>query len=171
MEDVIVFLLFAYLFVIRPILKRLRATRDGSGSSPKPSLRHWLETLRQKLREAAEQASTRPSKRQSDEDQAAGEEIFPAGEAPRPTGSPLKRTRFQESWQAKTRYLDGEPAPEWGSLEGPVSPDQPPDPPQVAGGVKPETPVAAKAALGRVNLKWAVVWSEILGPPVSLRDH
>lgn len=171
MEDVIVFLLFAYLFVLRPILKRLRATRGGPGSSPKPSLGQRLETLRQKLREAAEQTSTRPTGQRPWEEPPAGEAFPPSGEAPTDLApGSVVEAEIQEGWLEGPGYLAGERSPEPGAPEAHPLTDQLPEPPPGVEGAGQGAAVTAGATRGRVNLRRAVVWSEILGLPVGLRD-
>jgi hypothetical protein len=171
MEDVIVGLLFVYFFVIRPILKQARKGRSRragveqpGGAKPRGSLTQLLAKVRDKLREAAEQAEA--AKR------APGR---PGGQAP---------------WEALFSLPAAEPAPEpwdgdgdtegvaaWGEAEATWerAPTQPepaaPPPPQTVSVSAPSAPEPPPwRGVSVTELRRAVIWSEILAPPVSLRE-
>lgn len=172
MEDVIIGLLFVYFFVIRPILKQVRKGRSRRAGAeraraPKPraSLTQLLAKVRDKLREAAEQAEA--AKRGSSR---------PAGRDPwealfsRPAAEPVP-----EPWDggrnAEGGGDRGEAEAAWERTPTEPEPVPAADSPQAASGpvaAAPDRPPWRGASVA--ELRRAVLWSEILAPPVSQRE-
>lgn len=186
MEDVIIGLLFLYVFVLRPILKQVRKGTPqplDRADRPRSLLRDVFEHLKAQVREAAERAEAAPRGQAG-----GGTESARRGDVwATPAGD------MEESfWNAETavrpwdeRFVGGptdpnghDPAASSATWGEPVSAPAPQARPAVA--VPPVVPTATRfspaAVTARrpthagVDLRKAVVWSELLGPPVSLRD-
>ena len=187
MEDVIIGLLFVYFFVIRPILNQVRkgsskkedAKKQG-GSKPRALLTPLLEKLKEKLREAAAQAEAAKRGETGSSSAKTWRDLF--AEAARkpetePWETPLESGELGD-WQVEEPWVPGQPEAGTRSWEA-VEPAEPAPAraafaPKMEAEVAPSlklqvTPSRRPARLG-VNLRQAVVWSEILGLPVSLRD-
>ncbi|MDF1556319.1 MAG: hypothetical protein P1P84_24850 [Deferrisomatales bacterium] len=177
MEDVIIGLLFVYFFVIRPLLKQVRkgdAKQPGAGPRRAP-LGTLLEKLKEKLQEAAEQVDTGKRGQAGNRPANSWKELFaeatrktepePGETVPGPHGLanwPVEPSRVPEA-TVQSQETAAPPGPE----PTPVAPARATTAP-ASQGVQ-VAPTRRPARFG-VNLREAVVWSEILGPPVSLRD-
>lgn len=161
MEDVIIGLLFVYFFVIRPLLKKVRkGDAKQPGARPRAPLGMLLEKLREKLQEATEQVDTGKRGQAGSRPANTWKELFtevvrkpePEQWETAPGPQDLEHWPVEESWvpeaTARSRETEADPAE-----PGPA----------------PVAPARRPARFG-VDLRQAVVWSEILGPPVSLRD-
>ncbi len=175
MEDVIIGLLFVYFFVIRPLLKQVR---KGDGKKQSSGQRSPLGTLMEKLREkvqeiAEEAAAVRREKAQRSPGNT-WKELF-AEDAPEPGMEPWETAAsppLQQGWPVGDPWTPETDGGNW---------ETPPERPEPVRSAPEREPAAAPSAgvqpaparrfsPAGIDLRQAVVWSEILGPPVSLRD-
>ena len=173
MENVIVFLLFLYFFLIRPVLRQLKRARDGGAKKPRSPLAQLLEKLQQKIRKVAEQAGA-PSAGQA-RPAASWKDFFPTPQEPPVSpadAEPAQDVGELAGWREQPRFavapVFAEPRREtWApATPPPLPPDIEPEPEAAA---EERKPPAATPVYAGINLRQAVVWSEILGPPVALR--
>jgi hypothetical protein len=178
----ILFLLFIYLLFIRPAIKRAKSGGGAQPAARQPPLNALFEKIKEQLRQAKETAEQRSPEGKGAQGASTLADLFSKLQEPAPARDP-----FPLQDEAAKSFDDEEAG--WRPA-GPedVLWDQPPEPVQASPPPLPQQPAASDVvakddevlprAMPRegpgyrgMNLRTAVVWSEILGPPVGLRDR
>lgn len=183
MEDLFALLMFLVFFIV-PVLKKIRKSQTGKGSEDGAPKRPMVDFLRKAIETNKEKAWEEKTKRAKMSPEDSGGSVKGSfGEIL----SKIMGVDLQKSAPATMNYWDndelGEPGestppfqamPEEGPELYPKSPElESPSPPLDTGGETSTALVEIGEALhpyDKVALRKAVIWSEILAPPLALRD-